>query len=76
MSEFAQRTVAGAASHRAAKKKSRQAARSTPAGQSAVEFLDGRRLYRATTSDGRSVLVSSRLRRDIIEEATRLAAER
>ncbi|ALU40436.1 hypothetical protein AS188_12465 [Kocuria flava] len=83
MSEFAQRTVPGAASHRAAKKRRRREAQDAPsraagavpgAGRDGAVEVGGRTLYRVTTADGREVLVGSRLRREILEQAARLAS--
>ena len=46
------------------------------AGRDTPVRVDGRTLHRARTSDGRTVLVDSELRKDIIEAAARLASGR
>lgn len=75
MSDFVQRVAAGSTSHRISGRERRAAPRPTSSDEeeSAV-VVDGKTLYRARGSDGRTVLVDSELRKDIIEAAARLAS--
>ncbi|MFW6187642.1 MAG: hypothetical protein ACOC84_06585 [Actinomycetota bacterium] len=84
MSDFVQRLAAGSGARRATRSVPRPtAAAASPevgpaseAGRDTPVRVDGRTLHRARTSDGRTVLVDSELRKDIIEAAARLASGR
>ncbi len=76
MSDFAQRTPAGSLTYRAAKKRRRLKALPTysAAGGRAADPVDAKEFHTARTSDGGTVRVDSELRKEIIEEAARLAS--
>lgn len=84
MSDVVQRLAAGSAARRGARSASRPTARAEPSGAATTAEgredgpvrVDGRILHRARTSDGKTVLVDSELRKDIIEAAARLASGR